>query len=185
LRHVFIHATILGMALRDDIQKRIDKKRVEIEALRSQIRDATVYVQALEDTLKILPRDAASEAAGVTTGLVLRTGSKVYRARQAIHAAGRPLHLVDLMAALRLPNKPKEKAALAGSLSSYARKGEIFTRPAPNTFGLIEQKGKSAPAPNGPPPNFGVDESVNVEDDLGDYGIDESQEETASVVVAK
>lgn len=160
------------MALRDDIQKRIDKKRTEIEALRSQIRDATVYVQALEDTLKILPRDAVDEAAGGSTGLVLRMGSKVYKARQAIYSAGKPLHLVELMAALRLPNTPKEKAALAGSLSSYARKSEIFTRPAPNTFGLISmQNGRPiATAPNGPPPNFGVDQPTHivVEDDLGE-----------------
>ena len=169
------------MALRDDIQKRIDKKREEIEALKSQIRDANVYVQALEDTLKILPRELAVDNEGVqgvmARGIVLRTGSKVYRVRQAIHSAGRPLHLTELISALRLPNKPKERAALAGSLSSYARKGEIFTRPAPNTFGLIEQKGKPVVAQNGPPPNFGVDETVNVDDDLGDCGIEESEEE--------
>lgn len=181
LRHVFIHETILSMALRDDLQKRIDKKRAEIEALRSQIRDATVYVQALEDTLKILPREVVADSNGGTGSIagsvVLRTGSKVYKVRQAISAAGRPMHLTELVAALRLPNKQKERAALAGSLSSYARKEEIFTRPAPNTFGLIEQKGKPAVAQNGPPPNFGVDEPVNVDEDLGDYGADEEEED--------
>ena len=30
------------------------------------------------------------------------------------------------------------KASLAGSLAAYVRKGEIFTRPAPNTYGLVE-----------------------------------------------
>jgi hypothetical protein len=30
------------------------------------------------------------------------------------------------------------RSALSGSIAAYVRKGEIFTRPAPNTFGLLE-----------------------------------------------
>jgi hypothetical protein len=49
------------------------------------------------------------------------------------------------------------RAAVAGSLSAYVRNGEIFTRPAPNTFGLIEFGGKVETSLNGPPRGFGFD----------------------------
>jgi hypothetical protein len=145
------------MALRDDIQRRIDKKRAEIGALESQMRDATVYVQALEDTLKLLPRETDNEMSTPSVGTTLRMGSKVDRARGAILSAGKPLHVIDLLKAIGIANEPEERAALAGSLSSYARKREIFSRPAPNTFGLLELRGRSV-APSGPPPNFGMDQ---------------------------
>ena len=154
------------MALREEIQKKIDKKRSEIEALETQVRDARVYIQALEDTLRMLPREAIGADTLASSSSSLRAGSKVDKARAAIRAAGKPLHVVDLLKILGLPNKPKERQALAGSLSSYQRKGEIFTRPMPNTFGLIGLEPRSTTVQNGPPPNFGKDNpSGRIDDD--------------------
>jgi hypothetical protein len=148
------------MALREDIQKRIDKKRSDIAALEAQIRNATVYIQALEDTLKMLPRETSDAAVSSPSGMGMRSGSKVDKAREAIRRAGKSLYITELVAAIGRPNNAKNRAALAGSLSAYARRGDIFTRPAPNTFGLLEsskatQNGHAQEA--GPPPNFGID----------------------------
>jgi hypothetical protein len=149
------------MALRDDIQKRIDKKRSEIAALEAQMRNATVYIQALEDTLRMLPREASDAAVSSPSGQGMRAGSKVDKAREAIRKAGKPMHITELVPAIGRPNNAKNRAALAGSLSAYARRGETFTRPAPNTFGLLESLAKvtqNGHAPDtGPPPNFGID----------------------------
>ncbi|HTS75027.1 MAG TPA: hypothetical protein VMG40_02425 [Bryobacteraceae bacterium] len=181
------------MALRDEIQKKIDRKRADIEALELQLRDAKIYVQALEDTLKMLPRETAADAVALTAGAMLRVGSKADKARQAIRAAGKPLHVTELLKALGIPNKADQRQALAGSLSSYARKQEIFTRPAPNTFGLVGLESRP-PAENTPPPNFGKDQPsgrqdnapeadlegdtlISIDDDMGDYGIDEEEEQ--------
>lgn len=131
----------------------MDKKRAEIATLEGQIRDATVYLQALEDTLKMLPREAGDSSD--IASKILRAGSKMDRARDAIRTAGRALHVVDLLKAIGEDNTANNRAALSGSLSSYARKGEIFSRTAPNTFGLLELQVRPS-AQAGPPPGFGA-----------------------------
>jgi hypothetical protein len=148
------------MALRDDIQKRIDKKRTEIAALEAQINSATIYIQALEDTLKMIPREA--DTGEVTTAATIRPGSKMDKAREAIRKVGKPLYISALVESIGEPNTAARRAALAGSLSAYARRGDVFTRPAPNTFGLIELTSKRAA---GPPANFGLDEEIVVIED--------------------
>lgn len=50
----------------------------------------------------------------------------------------------------------KAEISLASSLAAYVRKGEIFTRPAPNTFGLVELGHKTIIEEEaGPPAGFG------------------------------
>jgi hypothetical protein len=39
---------------------------------------------------------------------------------------------------MRKPIAKNSKTSLSGSLASYVREHKIFTRPAPNTFGLVE-----------------------------------------------
>jgi hypothetical protein len=51
---------------------------------------------------------------------------------------GDPVHITTLLAEIGLEINRDTRASLAGSLAGYVRRGEIFTRPAPNTFGLIE-----------------------------------------------
>ena len=153
-------AIMPNMALRDDIQKRIDRKRAEMAELEAEIRDAKIYVQALEDTLKMLPREERGEGVERSPAPNIRTGSKVDKARQAILKAGQPLHVSQLLSAIGRPNNTGNRAALAGSLSAYARREEIFTRPAPNTFGLLELA-ESVSKNIAPPPNFGIDEKNN------------------------
>lgn len=125
------------MGLREDIGKRIDKKRAEIAELESQVRLAREYMQALEDTLKLIPRGAAS-GESESVEITLRAGTSLSKARDAIRKAGRPMHLTELLTAIGRGQTRNERAGLSGTLSAYVRRGEIFTRPAPNTFGLLE-----------------------------------------------
>lgn len=124
-----------GMGLRDELLKRIERKRQDIATLESQIRESSSYVQALEDTLKLLPRDGLNDGGAEQ---VLRPTSSVFRAREAIRKAGRPMHITELLEAIGKPGDRMNRSALGGSIAAYVRKGEIFTRPAPNTFGLLE-----------------------------------------------
>ncbi len=148
------------MAARDELQKRIDRKRGEIAEAEGRIRDARIYIQAMEDALRLLPRDESSGEELAVSPANLRPGSKVDKARNAIREANRPLHIGELVTALGIKSTQEKRAALAGSLSSYARRGEIFTRPAPNTFGLIENQARNG---HGPPANFGIDEAPETE----------------------
>jgi hypothetical protein len=123
------------MRVREELQKRIEKKEQEIAMLQIQLREASAYLQALQDTLKLLPRDGINDG-GATE--LLRPGSAMWKAREAIQKAGAPLHINELLKALGKSSDKKSRVSLSGSIAGYARKGEVFVKTAPNTFGLIE-----------------------------------------------
>lgn len=153
------------MGAREELEKRIDKKRREIATLELQVRDARTYLKALEDTLEMMPRDRQPRDYVVSP---LRPGSYITKAKEALSQAGKPLHIQDLMVALGKAPTADARAAVAGSLSAYVRRGEIFTRPGPNTFGLVEWEGRevewgaheatsSTRRDLDPPPGFGAE----------------------------
>jgi hypothetical protein len=134
------------MDIRKELHRKIEKKRQEIELWNAEIKEfeikirmAAAYVSGLEDTLKLLPKENPSDAA-----LALRPDSAVAKSRELILNAGRPLHVNELLSGLGKPNNHNTKAALSGSLAAYARKNQVFTRPAPNTFGLVEMEAQPA-----------------------------------------
>jgi hypothetical protein len=124
------------MSFRDDILKRLERKKAEIAKLESDLAVARSYAQALEDTLKLAPRDGMEEQPPEVKPL--RPGTALAKAREAILNAGKPLFLSDLLAALGKEDTNANRLSLAGSLGSYVRDRKIFTRPGPNQFGLIE-----------------------------------------------
>lgn len=120
------------MQVREQFQKLVDRKQQEIKNLELELEKAKTYVQALQDSMRFLPRDNGQE----TT--VLRPGSILARTQEILKTAGKPLHITEILKALNKPLDKKHRLSLSGSLSSYVRSSEIFSRPAPNTFGLIE-----------------------------------------------
>jgi len=121
------------MGLRENFQKLVNKKEQEVTELELRIREAKAYIQALEDSMKLLPRDA-----NAAVEHTLRPDSSLAKARDAIRAAGTPMPIADILKALGKPQDKKHRVSLAGTLSGYARNGKVFTKTAPNTFGLIE-----------------------------------------------
>ena len=77
------------------VEERLKRKEQEIQALEAQIKDARVYIQALQDVLRLLPRDPDSEPG---TETMLRPRSLVAQARAAI--AGRDHVIPDDVKAL-------------------------------------------------------------------------------------
>jgi len=118
--------------------------------LEDKVRGAKIYIEALQDALRFLPK----EDPDVPT--TLRPGTNLYRVREILKGRNSPMHITDLLKAIGKPADNVNRAALSGSISAYVRKGQIFTRPEPNTFGLVDFTAK-APQ-NAPPPNFGVDD---------------------------
>jgi hypothetical protein len=159
-----------AMTNRRKIEERIAKKQQEIQELELKLRETKAYIQALQDVVKMLPRDgdATHETSDVSqTGETMRAGSYVADARDAIRAAGKPLHLVDILKAIGRENNRKNRTGMSGSLAAYVRRREVFTRPKPNTFGLIvfthsdsDHTGNpqlSTAISSGPPEDFGLD----------------------------
>ena len=164
------------MSSRRKIEDRIKKKEQEIQELELKIREAKAYIQAMNDVVKLIPDDGGR---GANRGpRELREGSMMASARDAIMKAGQPLHILKLLEAVGKPFTRENRASLAGSISAYVRRGEIFTRRGPNTFGLVEFEtadmkpppasplrkppspslSREAASPSSPPPDFGIDD---------------------------
>lgn len=149
------------MSERARIADKLHKKEQELQGLDEKSKAARIYIQALRDVLKLLDSDG-SESAPET---VLRSGSAVAQARDVILKLQKPVHINELLAALGKGATREGRASLTSSLAAYVRREEIFTRPAPNTFGLIELG--HAPIeeePIRPPAGFG--QAIDDDDDI-------------------
>jgi hypothetical protein len=150
------------MTSRRRIEERIEKKQQEIQELEVQLREARSYIQALQDVMKLMPREGDDAAVGGSDS-AMRPGSYVFDAREAIRSAGKPLHIVELLKATGRPNDRKNRTGMSGALAAYVRRHEVFTRPRPNTFGLIELADRqshptqTASMRQSPPDDFGLD----------------------------
>jgi hypothetical protein len=124
------------MGARENLQRLADRKSQEIAELERQIDMARAYLQAIQDSIKALPREAPIQANGEDSPLDLRPGTLLARAKEAIQHNGSPMHITALLSAIGIENTKKARVSLVGSLGAYVRKGLVFTRPGPNTFGL-------------------------------------------------
>jgi hypothetical protein len=158
--HVRYHCCI--MVPLEEIRRRIDKKKRDLEKLEHDLRDGKVYLRALEDTYRLLEDGDGSEPA-------LRPGSDLAQAQEMIRKAGRPLHVSEILAMLGKGADTKSKESLSGSLSSYARKGQVFTKAGPNKFGLTDMPAEpdngTAAKQDEPPDDFG-EAKVITDDDV-------------------
>ena len=141
------------MGEREVIQDKIKKKEQEIQTLEDKLKTARVYLQALQDISKALSKEPNSQAESI-----LREGSAVAQARDLILKKGHPVHINDILDGLGRELTRESRASLTSSIAAYVRRREIFTRSAPNTFGLLElghQTSNDSDLPSEPPDDFG------------------------------
>jgi hypothetical protein len=127
------------MGARESLQKLIDRKLAEIDRLEAQLRDARVYVQAVQDSFKLLPR----EENDAISSKELRPGSALAQVQEFLRREGTPQHISAILEFLGKPVDKQNRVSLSGSLGGYARDRRIFTKAGPNTFGLIEFNAKT------------------------------------------
>lgn len=150
---------------RDELERRIDKKEEEVASLRITLAESTAYLQALRDVLKSFPPERSESDQSSDT---LRAGSGMEKARVAIVAAKRPLHVDELMQKIGMTVTKETRLSFAGSLSNYVRKHKIFDRPFANTFGLLP-----AHRPEGYNENLTNGAHVFEDEDEPDFQVDE------------
>jgi hypothetical protein len=143
------------MGVREQFQKMIDRKGEEIKDLELQIEKARTYIQALQDSMRLLPKDLAPGDQLQT----LRPGTALAKAQDVLKAEGKAMHITDLLKAMGKPTDKRNRLSLSGSISTYVRNGQIFSRPAPNTFGLLDLK---------PLPESAPRESPEIPEDFGE-----------------
>jgi len=137
------------MSSRNAIERMIEKAEEEQASLRKQIELKDSYIQGLKDTLRHFPK-GQEKSNGRTT---LRPGSDIAKAREIILKDGKPMHIADIVKRLGKEVTKQNKASLSSYIGSFVRNGEYFTRPAPNTFGIVEFEENREAAE--PPPEFG------------------------------
>jgi hypothetical protein len=140
------------MYARRTIERKVELKKQEISEYEAKIAEAKAFVAGLEEALKALPKDANS------TSVRLRPGTNLAKAYAVLKGSGSPMRINKLMKAMGLEETKENRVSLSGSIGAYVRKSNIFTRPGPNTFGLVEF-GDSQSNSDEPPEGFGEDES--------------------------
>lgn len=145
------------MGLKEQITDKIKKKEVEIQVHEAKIREAKIYIQALQDVLKTLHSGTVLEPV-MSPDNILRPGSMTYKTYELLNAAGKPLHISDILKGIG--EEQSKKASLVSSLATYVKNQQIFTRPFPNTFGLIGMADNADSSE--PPENFGLFQDEDV-----------------------
>jgi len=150
------------MGLSHEIQRRIRNKEAEIVnierdilQLRMKLESAKAYIQGLQEILPKAEREDESGGVFSKGGGKIRPGTLVARARNAIAASGKAMHITELLVAMGKENNERNRLSLVGSLGRCVREGLVFTRPAPNTFGLISMPDVQKPNQEELPDGFG------------------------------
>jgi hypothetical protein len=125
------------MGLRDEFLRKIQKKQAEIVELKTTIRMAEAALEAWQESYRLLPKEGA-EAAVETGPSSLRRGSGVSKAYNVLRRNGQVMHISALLEGIGKKSTRSNTAGLASSIRAYANRGQIFTKPAPNTYGLVE-----------------------------------------------
>ncbi len=144
------------MSVREKLEDRIKKKEQEIRDYESKISEAKAYIQALQDTIRLLPKD---EGSAISAESKLRTGSAVYKAMIFLKKVGKPMHINEILKGIGKTTSKNDRISLSSSISWYVRRKEVFSRPAPNTFGLISMEESSKE----PPDDFGLNKEETTE----------------------
>lgn len=129
------------------LSNRISDEEAKVVELEMQLVRAKAYLAGMVDAQKYMPEQ---EDEGTT---VLRDGSDLAKVRDILREVGAPLHVDDLLKRLGKDFSRNSKASLVGSLSGYVKRGALFTRPGPNTFGLVDMD--ADPFSPEPPAGFG------------------------------
>ena len=144
----------MGTDIRDILERRIAKKRQEVGDLETKVREATAYLQALEDTFVLLKTGGGEEDDDGEP--VFRHGSDVAKARDFLRRTGKPLHISEILEGIGKKNDKKARVSLGSTLAGYVRKELVFTRPGPNIFGLTEFTTQPDQQDQEPPDDFGA-----------------------------
>lgn len=141
--------------LADRKEREIDALRLQLAQLQLQLAQAEAYLQAVQDSIRVLPREQEERL----DANVLREGTAIAQARDVLKAAGRPLHILEILKRMgRAPDK-QGRVSLSGSLAAYVRRNQVFRKAGPNTFTLIGDSSTSA--------SDKIQEERNIPEDFG------------------
>jgi hypothetical protein len=118
----------------------------------------------LDSLLKTLPKEDAEPEREKQ----LRHGTDVYKAREILRLWKAPVYIDNIIEALGEEVTADRRRSLASQIAAYVRNNQIFTRPAPNTFGLKEFENQSSEQVSETEPETDINSAVfhRVNDEL-------------------
>ncbi len=105
------------------------EKEAELARLEAELAAGRAYLRSLEERIN------AAETRGTDEE---QDGDPVVAIRRLIREAGQPLYIDDILRGLDRPLNRESREEILQLLRSWVRRGEIFTRPRPAIFGLVE-----------------------------------------------
>ena len=116
----------------------IQKKRDEVRKARQRVERLEDALRHYEEIYNVMNSSPSRDSSSAPRDGAVRSGSQAERVIRVLSDAGEPTHIDEIMARMGVECTAAAKNSLVSSLSRYVRQRQIFTRPAPGTFGLIE-----------------------------------------------
>ncbi len=134
----------MGKELIEHIKKLLQQKQ-EIDAELKEARDLLVGGEHVGPSAETVPRlrvpsSQAQRWKGKPTTGLYKPDSSVGLAVGVLRDFEKPLHINEMIARIEQRGHKVKKATLVGMIASYVKRGLVFERVKPNTFGLLEWK---------------------------------------------
>tara|TARA_B100001989_G_scaffold233340_1_gene193177 strand:- start:3507 stop:3905 length:399 start_codon:yes stop_codon:yes gene_type:complete len=127
------------MSTRKRFLAEIEQKRQENADLQARIDSNNQEISVWEKALSLLPKETSP--AKKPTSIRFRPGSDIEKASIVLRKAGEALYIDKILEEIGKEPTKENQVSLISSLAAYVREGRVFTRPAPNTYGLLEFEG--------------------------------------------
>ena len=129
------------MSIHSRLERQINNKLKEIQSFKDEIleyemriREAEAFIAGIRETLKVIP----AEEKALNAGAQIRPGTDIAKVRDVLREHGSPLRIEEILNKMGKELTKGNRQAVSGQLSQNYRQGRVFTRPHPNTFGLLE-----------------------------------------------
>lgn len=119
----------------DTLRALASEKAAELARLDAELSAARAYLDLLQGRIDAAEERCANEPEA--------SDDPVIAIRRVILEAGKPLYIDDILRGLALPLTREYRDQTRQLLLSWVRRGEVFTRPRPGVFGLVELEGRS------------------------------------------
>src|SRR5438128_631144 len=127
--------------IKSELERRLKKKRAEVASLEKEIEHhegsiadckeriaaEQATIEELESLYKLIPTADVNGAQPA-----FRQNSDGWLVHRLLVKAGGPLYIDDILTGLEREITTESRGSLGGQLGGYVRKGQVFTRPAPN-----------------------------------------------------
>ena len=109
------------------------EKEAEIARLRAELAAAEAFLGSLRSSIEELEDRREPPAPEAADG-----PDPLAEVRKLIRTAGKPLYIDELLRGLGWPLSRESREEIRTLLRPWVRRGELFTRPRPSTYGLVE-----------------------------------------------